>query len=371
LFAANPELEYYEPRFQDTFPQISMAYYVTDILTVILDLYLGYIAFDMMLKKKRPSMWRVFWALLIGPGGTILLSCAVCICLMIIMGLDPNGDLFNIDWIFYNQLFAFRICLLQVFNVKLTHVLDKKKKAALARKTTGVKKSKPMSGIYQRGNSGLGVSILVRILSQKSSADNLKKGDVPQSPRYKEDPLQLTHTVQVEDDASQGFADTVPAPRIESNESAYKGTSAGVTRNGSRKPTVDRFNEGLDEFSPTLKIQKGAISEEEEEFDQFAATQAIPNQSGSDSADDEDNQVAGNARTDPPYADKKEEKPTSTVLLSTGAGSSRPVQRDQGAATFDQYSATVMQPSFMGPSEESIGDRGTTHQEQESSNEML
>jgi hypothetical protein len=87
-------------------------YTATDLLTLSLDFYLAYLVSGV--GRRRQGYLKRIHELLFGPGFSIILGSASCLCSFTVtkMNLDPN-------YIYYTYLFILRIFMLQIFNVRL------------------------------------------------------------------------------------------------------------------------------------------------------------------------------------------------------------------------------------------------------------
>lgn len=117
-----------------------LIYMSSSMLTTFLNMYIGYVVLVLILKKKRATTKQVAAKILNGPGGTILFSCAVGITSLIIESLHAD-----VDWMYYEILLATRICMLQIFNMKLTAVMQKRadEKHAMQKVNAGRKLDDP------------------------------------------------------------------------------------------------------------------------------------------------------------------------------------------------------------------------------------
>lgn len=109
-------------------------YYNADLFIIPMDLYLGYlVVFVAKSKIKHKSEEEIakLVFLLNGAGVTIILSAFSCLTLVTLRytGLDQF-------YIYYQVIYAFRICMIQIFNVKLAQILSAKLKKVVTTKVS-------------------------------------------------------------------------------------------------------------------------------------------------------------------------------------------------------------------------------------------
>jgi hypothetical protein len=132
------------PSYQ--FKPAILIYLSADLLATCLSMYIGYLVLLVLLKKRKATAIEILGKIFLGPGGTIVISCASAIVNVFLQAFD--------DSCYYELLLASRICMLQIFNVKLAAVMQKRadQKKALQRAITAKKRAELVNENPELGN---------------------------------------------------------------------------------------------------------------------------------------------------------------------------------------------------------------------------
>jgi hypothetical protein len=109
-----------------------------------------------LLKKRKATAIEILGKIFLGPGGTIVISCASAIVNVFLQAFD--------DSCYYELLLASRICMLQIFNVKLAAVMQKRadQKKALQRAITAKKRAELVNENPELGNETTEEPVILR-----------------------------------------------------------------------------------------------------------------------------------------------------------------------------------------------------------------